>query len=201
MVDAKLGGDVLARLARSVQHWEQQGCQFVSLPWLAPAPYLAATKPDFVTAADIGTPHGFLLASGEQAFLMLQAEQRLPAGEQFIGWTPCFRDEAVFDQSHHFYFMKAEVFELATPDSATDKLANMLTRARAFFMSELCLAGAPASARVEVEYLGPAQQDLLLMGLEVGSYGIRQFNGQTYVYGTACAEPRFSLALERALSG
>jgi hypothetical protein len=199
MVDANLPVDSLERIARSVRHWVQQGWLFVPLPWVAPARYTDATKPDFVTTPDLATPHGNLLASGEQAFLMLLEQAQLPAGERYIGWTPCFRDEAVFDARHHFYFMKSELFQRSEPSFAFRQLEVMIERARQWFQQELLDAG--VEAVVTRETVSADQIDLVVGDLELGSYGIRQFMGHTYVYGTACAEPRLSEAIQRSAPG
>ena len=38
--------------------------------------------------------------------------------------------------------------------------------------------------------------DIVLNGIEVGSYGIRQHENLRWIYGTGIAEPRFSTALK-----
>lgn len=39
--------------------------------------------------------------------------------------------------------------------------------------------------------------DLLLSGIEVGSYGFREYKNNKWIYGTGLAEPRFSQAFEK----
>ena len=38
--------------------------------------------------------------------------------------------------------------------------------------------------------------DIVINNIEVGSYGIRENSFLKYIYGTACAEPRLSIALK-----
>jgi hypothetical protein len=196
MVDADFTADALARIARCLHYWDTQGYRFVSLPWLTPARYTDATKPAAIVGADVATAHGNLVASGEQSFLMLCEQGLLPAGDRFIGWTPCFRQEPVFDSRHHFYFMKAELF-LRVPNRAAGReaLAVMVAGAEHWMQQEVRNSG--VTSRLWREDLGPDQTDLLLGTLELGSYGVREFAGQYYVYGTACAEPRLSEAISR----
>lgn len=195
MVDASLKVETLARLGRCLEFWQQQGFSFVELPWLAPARYTDATKPPIVTSPDLATPYGNLLASGEQAFLMLQEEGRLGPGSHFIGWTPCFRDELQFDATHHFYFLKAELFvRIGASSQYQEEQQRMVQAALSWLAQEAILAN--KSLTLELEQLSTTQVDILGNGLEVGSYGLREFAGQLYVYGTACAEPRFSQALQ-----
>lgn len=197
MVDAKLAADVLARLARCLRYWEQQGYQFVPLPWLAPARYTDATRPLDVPSPDIPTPHGNLVASGEQSFLMLMDTGQLPPGAHFIGWTPCFRQEPTFDARHHFYFLKAELLvRAASPEQARAQLPQLVAGAHRWMQQEMRRAG--VLELLTLETVSPDQTDIVLGQLELGSYGVRTFGGQAYLYGTACAEPRFSQALEAA---
>lgn len=196
MVDAEHGPEALARLSRCLTYWQGLGCKYVALPWLAPSRYTDATKPPFVTTADPATPYGNLLASGEQAFLMLADRGALGDVGGFVGWTPCFREEAPFDDTHHFYFTKVEVFVRCAAGEAPQVLESLVAQAQAWMQQELTLAG-NSGAEISTEQVTSDQIDLVLNGLEVGSYGVRQFGGFTYVYGTGCAEPRFTAALAR----
>src|SRR4051812_31257748 len=117
MVHAPLNNDTLSRLSSALQYWQQKGYRFVNLPWMVPQEYTDLTKPDFATEPDPSTKHGILVASGEQSFLKLWAEGLLEGGQGYVGWTPCFRNEPVYDAGHHFYFMKAELFFPLPPNA------------------------------------------------------------------------------------
>ena len=191
----------LARLARAITHWQGVGAQWVSLPWWAPAEFVQGTRPPHVTGLDTDTPHGQLLASGEQAFCWLGSLGQLP-NSLCVGWTPCFRDENVFDQHHHYGFLKAELFQWVVSDgSATlDAKANKMVRqlvTQACQLFNLWLGEENIAAPSAVISPTPEGFDVLCVGVELGSYGYR-FCPQTrqpYIYGTALAEPRFGEVL------
>ena len=195
MVNAPLPDSVLGRLARNLAYWQQaKGYAFVDLPWVVSPEFTNATRPAWVTQEDPSTRYGNLLASGEQAFLALEQDNGLPAGfSGYVGWTPCFRDEGTFDRFHHFYFMKSEVFVPCTAANAQTELAAVIAAARQWFATELALLGLPENL-LAVERISLEQQDLVLNGIEIGSYGIRPCAQGLYIYGTGCAEPRFSEA-------
>ncbi|KWA84196.1 hypothetical protein WL29_22815 [Burkholderia ubonensis] len=190
----------LLLLHLALQWWQLRGFQYVDLPWMVPTNYADAHRPDF--CRDVPTLHGSFVGSGEQSFLMLHEEDRLPAGAPgYIGWTPCLRDE-VLDETHQHGFMKAEWFVPLTEADISQwrRLVLDLMGAQESMFRAVALAGigVPRVGMLFVyEQSGPEQIDLVLNGLEVGSYGLRRFNGRPYLYGTALALPRFTQALER----
>lgn len=191
-----LPAEGLARMARVMGRWiTQEGAVEVLLPWTAPDKYVDSTRPP--NRRRIATAQGQLVGSGEQAFCWLAGTGRLPAAPLMIGWSPCFRDEPVFDEHHHWGFLKAELFARVSPDGPEeDQLRALLARARGVLQ--------PESVRLlKEEMQADGSWDLTLAGVEVGSYGIRQVPGTShrYVYGTAIAEPRFGQALEKSLAG
>ena len=197
MVNAEFSSDALSRISRSLTYWQNKEFSFVSLPWVAPRLYTEATRPAWgACQPDVGA-YGALLASGEQAFLQMEAEDRLSEEERFVGWTPCFRDEAVFDATHHLYFMKTELFIKVDPHQAEQEVQRLVTGSMEFFAAELRAAGLGHFAHDHLQKIAcdELQWDIELNGVELGSYGYREHFGVTYAYGTACAEPRFSQAL------
>jgi hypothetical protein len=190
MVDAPLKADTLGRLQQALNYWQALGYRFVNLPWLASMSILDYTRPPQAKGDDIYTPHGGFVASGEQSFLDLWVHGRLSADVPCIGWTPCVRQEAVFDDTHHFYFLKAELFVPCCTLEPRKVLSDMLFEAHRYFD-----ALAPGAVIRPIDF---AQKDIEIANVEVGSYGIRMLpTGEPYVYGTALAEPRLSYALER----
>ena len=182
----------LARLARVMERWvEEQGALEVPLAWMAPLPFVDATCPPGAPAQPL-TDHGYLVASGEQTFLQLAEENRLPEAKVYIGWTPCFRHET-FDDHHHFAFLKAEAFAWLDETRPDDlQLIEWVERARQVLQDE-------TDADIRPVPLEDGSWDLELHGVEIGSYGIRAipFSRRRYLYGTALAEPRFSFALRQ----
>ncbi len=190
----------LALLQVALDWWQAQGFAYVDLPWLVPQAYSDATRP--AVCRDIQTLHGSFVASGEQSFLALWDAGELPPGARgYIGWTPCLRDEHVLDDLHQHGFMKAEWF---VPVDALSSLAQRQT------LTELVLKQVELFKRLATDLppnipvavvLTPTADDavdLVLGGIEVGSYGVRQFKGRTYLYGTALAVPRFNVAQQAA---
>lgn len=172
---------------------------FVDLPWVVPQKYSDATRP--AGCRDIATPCGSFVASGEQSFLQLREEGRLCSRTQgFVGWTPCLRDERRMDELHQHGFMKAEWFVPLKPGTDEAALLESLVQTQERLFIELgTAAGSTADLRKALtrEVLTPEAVDILLAGIEVGSYGVREFLGARYLYGTALALPRFQQALDR----
>jgi len=195
MVHAPLDASVLESLALTLDRWVRaEAFEFVNLPWLVPQRYLDATKPLHLGAApDIATPFGSVVASGEQAFLQMWEEGRLLSDQGYIGWTPCVRQEPVFDELHHYYFVKAELFCVPTDDPRI-AVERMVCGSHTWFCELLHKLGRSRGHRLEVSRIDDTQTDVLLNGVEIGSYGMRLVNGQAVVFGTALAEPRFTTA-------
>lgn len=181
----------LGRLARVMERWiEEEGATEVPLAWMVPRIYVDATCPPGRDPQPF-TPHGHLVASGEQTFLQLAAADRLPDAGTFIGWTPCFRDEA-FDALHHYAFVKAEIFAWTDPDRPeAEQIIGLVERARRVLQHE-------TDAPILPHPLPDGTWDLTLHGIEIGSYGARSLldGSRRYLYGTALAEPRFTRALK-----
>jgi hypothetical protein len=73
-----------------------------------------------------------------------------------------------------------------------DKLEEVIKDAIDFFngYENVRLVDAPLSNAFN-------NQDIEINGVEVGSYGYRTYEGFNWIYGTGCAEPRLTQALER----
>lgn len=189
----------LGRLQSVLTAWQARGASFVPLPWTVPPEFLEKTRPPHKSSDDFMLGTEGLVASGEQAFLWLDAEDRLPStvAGVYIGWTPCFREEPVYDALHQRAFIKAELYAPLRWDGDPDVLLQVLRDTCRSDFAQLC----PRTASLLAQTLQPdGSWDIELGGVEVGSYGLRQRpNGRLYAYGTALAEPRWSVARERAL--
>lgn len=190
MQSPRLGPEALARFSIACSDWLAAGSTWVDLPWTAPEFFVESTRPDGVSAR-LPTPHGHLVASGEQSFLWLDERGLLPEG-RLIGWTPCFRDEPKFDRWHQFGFMKMEVYEVLRPgDHPASSLYALVSHAAGHFERW-------AGKHVHQKFFRDGTADIDLNGHEIGSYGVRphpSIPGRSYLYGTVLAEPRFSTAL------
>lgn len=191
----KIEPAALARLAQAAKDWVGEGAIWVDLPWTAPEFFVESTRPEW-SQVQMPTQYGHLVASGEQSFLWLDDRKELPRG-CLIGWTPCFRDEPVFDKWHQFGFMKIEAYQvLQEGEHPASMLSALVDRAAAHFEKW-------AGRHVHQKFFRDGTADIELNGHEVGSYGIRKhpsIEGRSYLYGTVLAEPRFSTALSERLA-
>lgn len=169
----------------------------VDLPWIVEKQYSDATRP--TTARDFETPYGSLVASGEQSFLQLYFEARLkPRGMSpgYVGWTPCFRDEAV-DVLHRPAFIKVEWFVPDVPLNYDLLLqARMYEQVKMFreLAWHLNVPLEVAKKQIQIVPTGLHTWDIEADGVEIGSYGFRTWNDLNYLYGTGLALPRFAQA-------
>jgi hypothetical protein len=87
----------------------------------------------------------------------------------------------------------------ANPKDAETALFEMISDAYYFFES-LGYTGRCGEQAAKIETVDtPVGRDINFNGIEVGSYGIREFEGFKWVYGTGAAEPRLSQAIGRKL--
>lgn len=181
-----------AVIQAAVDFYEQRGYELIEVPWVVPREIAAITHPH---PEQIGWEcrHGVLVGSAEQSFLHLMAEGVLLPG-RYVTSTPCFRDERKEELSdtRRRWFHKVELID--TRGYAAEPY-QLLYDARDFLRGQL---GLPiTTVRTHPEYF---EFDLECHGLELGSYGVRSYahpNGRRleWVYGTGCAEPRTSIAM------
>jgi hypothetical protein len=168
------------KLSAGLNHYESLGYPYMEVPWVVSREAIAVTLPENATATSV--QYGDLVGSGEQSFieLMLRGQAVLKA----CCITPCFRIEDRYDDLHHPYFMK---LELINTDATTKNLRQMILDARGFFQKYTDVA---------IEQTGPDTYDIVDrdQGIELGSYGFREFNGRRFIYGTGLALPRLDMA-------
>jgi hypothetical protein len=130
------------------------------------------------------------VGSTEQGFiqLMLYRSGLLANNKQYVSWSPCWRpaDNGV-SPYHVGKFYKCELF---VPNPADPELTQRQLEAAAFNYFKI-LSPKSDLQLVDTE---DGNTDLVLNGIEVGSYGFRKHKGFSWVYGTGLAEPRFSMA-------
>lgn len=194
MIHANISPEALIRLGQMMNLWQSAGAVFIPLPWMASQEAVDATRPpERAPNTDIQTPFGFLVASGEQAFMDMAST--LQEKQIYIGWSPCFRHEPSFDATHHYYFLKAEAFVRCSSSQAPLEVDRVRNIAMLGFKTLLRLSN--TNAQLEFRQTAIHAYDIECNGIEVGSYGYRNYNGQTYVFATALAEPRWSEALTK----
>lgn len=169
-------------LADAVSYYTDLGYKYLEAPWIASQYHIMATcpAPEMVVSSDLGN----LVGSSEQSMLQLDHRGLLAKG-RYVACTPCFRKDPL-DALHRQTFMKVELY--ANDRFGTDALDDMIGGALSFFQRHI------SPEAIGVVATGPDTYDIEVNGIEVGSYGMRSFEGVRWVYGTGVAEPRFSAA-------
>ena len=175
------------KIAKSIAYYQALGYEYVDAPWLVSKEAMSHTTPSWAKRFQTFNDHVFLgelVASGEQSFLYIR--ENLKERGKYVCATPCFRAEPNPDELHRREFFKVELIHVQPkmPLYSTEKL---LTDAWGFFKQYW-----PTDV-VKTE-IG---KDLFIGDVEVGSYGFREIEGFNWIYGTGCAEPRLTQALQR----
>lgn len=171
-------------LADTVKHFEKAGYEYVEVPWLVSDEAIKSTYEGVPLHSARGLK---AVGSGEQSFIELLLQKKLAPGK-YVTLTPCFRDEQEITELNQHSFMKVELID-CTP--TVDQCEAMMNLCQVHFYQ--------ASARKTIVRVKTEDGfDLNLADIEIGSYGIRSFKELKWAYGTAMAEPRFSIALEKA---
>lgn len=180
-----------ALLGEALEFYETEGYRYVEVPWAVSKETVDITCPNPAFSAHV-RDLGYLVGSAEQSFLHLDLNGKL-GKTRFVACTPCFRLGDMEDDLHFPTFMKVELYD-NTYASDTGWKA-MLADAH-----ELALRlGAPKAALTQEETA--EGRDLMLGGIEIGSFGLRRHGDHIWSYGTGLALPRFSQALAKALRG
>lgn len=170
------------KIAKAINYYQENGFKYVEVPWDTPEEYrrITFTGTDFSSIGD----NRYLVGSSEQSFIYLYDLNLIPKGS-YITCSPCFRGDDI-DETHQKYFMKAELFE--TLNTSVTRLFEILEKSKKFFNLYI-----PS----EIIQTSDFEYDICsLSGIELGSYGIREYNSKNWIYGTAIAEPRLSKAVE-----
>lgn len=182
-------------ISRAIDFYAHKGFKYVEAPWMVGPNALNSTLPPGKNAFWVEDWHELadksrsaLVGSAEQGFVQLMLDGRLPLGSHMAA-GPCFRDDEV-DELHQKTFFKVEliiVMDYAPPPEFALKMAH--EDALEFFYQNTGLRDRLLEVETEAGY------DINLNGIEIGSYGVRSFEGHHWIYGTGLAEPRFSMAL------
>lgn len=175
------------RLSDSVEFFEKTNYQRVEAPWWVSKEIMDITAPpEPRNTYYLEANKKCLVASGEQSFLYMAAKDRLPKGK-YQTITPCFRDESI-GILRKKGFMKNELIRTDKVDDAT--LQTMILDSLEFFSTQVPDKNKLKVVKTDIGY------DIEYGGIEIGSYGIRSCDILDWVYGTACAEPRTTRAIE-----
>lgn len=172
------------KIADAVGYYQGLGYKYIEVPWMVRPESAKITAPK--EAKSFSTFMGDLVASGEQSFLDIR--EQLIRNTKYICVTPCFRDETFVGGFTHNWFVKAELI-IVNPDAKEINFSNMLIEAINFFRKY------SYNTSITVK---DKETDINMNGIEVGSYGYRKLDAYDdfhWIYGTGCAEPRLTQAI------
>lgn len=222
-------------LSQAITFYESLGYRMLTVLWFLPEnefpKELDGERSFFLKNGVFENFNVFLVGSAEQSIISLFRNGQENGGlseygfvsdhTKYMAVTPCFRDEEVYDDLHHAYFMKLELINIpCLSDKFFQKfhdqsqkidnqlvLNNTLKDAWLFFEHVLNMSpyrflnGNNLTCEKSENSNSIIEFDIKLNGIEIGSYGQRklpnsEFNGN-YIYGTGLALPRFSNALDK----
>lgn len=188
------------KIATAIRHYNKAGFKYIEVPWIVSKESMIITAP--LNVRLFSTFAGELVASGEQSFLEIRKEllkaDGFPATYQCV--TPCFRDEANPDELHLQYFIKNELIGInwhtfENKEHIPWALLNYIIRKALDFFKKFAksedikVIDAPMPNSI-------VNRDIMIKGIEVGSYGYRYIDDFAWCYGTGCAEPRLSQVID-----
>jgi hypothetical protein len=182
------------KLADSISYYENLGYTRLEAPWWVSNDIMNLTKPDdSLPAYYIEENRKYLVASGEQGLLYMANKGRLPKG-RYVTTTPCFRNESIGIMNKKC-FIKTELMDTVAVSEVS--LNNMIDEAMNFFWKQINKLELPQDLLKKVKT--EEGYDIEYNGIELGSYGIRSCPFLDWIYGTGCAEPRLTRALNSNL--
>lgn len=167
------------KIVDAIHFYEWAGYGSLDAPWFVSRQAMEVTSPP--DRRYCSSFLGDLVASGEQSFIQMWMDGNLKEGKwQCV--TPCFRDELNIDDLHLNCFFKLELIEV-NPLDVRGSMEEMIGFSKKFFNSYV-------DTKVITTSIG---KDIVSRsGIELGSYGYREYNDFRWVYGTGVAEPRLS---------
>lgn len=171
------------RIIEALDYYEKIGYKYIDVDWAVDPSVSAQTKP--TDHKDFFINDKVLVASAEQSFIQKIVDSNLQKG-RYCAITPCFRDD-VKDSMHSNYFMKLELIE--TEIVNTVMLHSMGVDAFNFYKKYV-----PCRImKIDDTHIDIVTQD---NEYKLGSYGIRNIDNFSYIYGTGLAEPRLGKVIE-----
>lgn len=171
-------------LAQAIDYYEKRDFEYVELPYFVPS-FVSDITFDG-NGFNVDSLHS-LIGSAEQSFLndavSCWRDKDMAPG-RYVGCTPCFRKEPEYNALSQPHFMKVELFQCGGEADAW----ALMQIARQFMVLAL-----PFHVSVLIETTSDGW-DLVVNGVEVGSYGVRKYADFSWAYGTGLALPRFSKA-------
>jgi aspartyl/asparaginyl-tRNA synthetase len=183
-------------LNKALKYFSKRGFKQVEVPWRVSQEAIEGT---FDSNQSFKSDDKFLIGSAEQGFLELYLQNKLTS-YQLMSVSPCFRNE-LEDDLHQQEFMKLELIcfldKLEDLDFRfNDEYSNIKRLVINFIIKKLKIKASDIFILGTNESNSIYSEDIIINGIEYGSYGIRQFQGKYYIYGTGIALPRASKILK-----
>lgn len=177
----------IENLYKAKRYYDDKGFNVHEVPWLIEEEYIRVTLPKGKNIFKVQPTDLCLLGSAEQSFIKFMCEMDIE-NYRIQAITPCFRDECFVSETTRLYFMKLELCHI-NPNNADESLQDIIDVSLGFYREVIEL---PVSLVKTSEGF-----DIYYEDLELGSYGIRTYKDNTWVYGTGVAEPRCTIAQKR----
>ena len=183
-------------LNKALKYFSKRGFRQVEVPWRVSKEAINGT---FDSRESFKSDDKFLIGSAEQGFLELYLQNKLTSN-QLMSVSPCFRNEPE-DYFHQQEFIKLEL--ICFLDKPTDidfrfndDYSNIKRLVINFIIKKLKIKASDIFISGVLDSNSIYSEDILINGIEYGSYGIRQFQDKYYIYGTGVALPRVSKILK-----
>lgn len=183
-------------LAEAVTYYKSLGYTQIEVPWIVDDDVSMVTCPHEDNAFKIGI-YEHLVGSAEQGFIQLLkfTPDLLEFDKFYFAVSPCFRND-VQDELHSHWFMKLELFLKRRPESChLFHYLHLMDAARRLFNK---LINDKVTYYLRHDHL--KHDDIIYNGIELGSYGKRDYNGIDFLYGTGLALPRMSIAISSKIT-
>jgi len=177
-------------IGEAVAHYSRLGFEYIETPWMVSKEAAGITCPDQNYHDVISRNNRVLVASAEQGFLQLDLDGKLQ-GEKYVSCGPCFRisdAEENKDGFHQETFFKVELYVRCDNFDQAVEVAQQLATTAVQFMGY----------SAQIVPMGPTSWDIEYDGIEVGSYGAREYKNLCWAYGTGIALPRWTQAVNRS---
>ena len=179
-------------LNKALKYFSKRGFRQVEVPWRVSKEAIDGT---FDSRESFKVQDKFLIGSAEQGFLELYLQNKLTSN-QLMSVSPCFRNEPE-DYFHQQEFIKLELIYFSDY-SLESRVEYKIFREFiiSFIIKKLKIKASDIFISGVLDSNSIYSEDILINGIEYGSYGIRQFQDKYYIYGTGIALPRASKILK-----
>lgn len=175
-------------LSKAIKFFSHKGYTQVETPWRVSEESINLT---FKSSESFKSDDKFLVGSAEQGFLEMISDGILEYG-RYMSVSPCFRNEKE-DYYHQQEFIKLELIDIIL---VKNMFALNLMRDSVLKFITKHLKVKSSSIVVVSTNDDSTDFDILIDGIEYGSYGFRNIEEKVYIYGTGIALPRASKILK-----